>query len=631
MNMNLFNRTFLVVSMLLVAATVVGQTTIGYTNGHLSKNEIVRFGTTEKQGMAFYVDAEKAALLKGASVESFLTYVSTTQIMSGTFFITRELGGTSLCELSFKPSSSREMMYEYKLETPYVLDGEPFYVGHIVEAKTSYKPLSFDLSNNFEAGISWAYKEGEWMDVSQQGFGAPNIQIKLSDAKPFADLMIKPVIPVGYQVAGKAQVFGGQVFNFGTETITSFDLTCKVGNATPVTTQVSGLSLASGKSYDFTLPECMTEESGTLALEVTVSNVNGTDDAEMTDNTAHSSVFFYPAGVEKKILVEVFTGQTCGNCPTGHANLANAMKGIENEFIEVAHHSGYYPDQFTLEESYAFTWLYGTSGTYAPAAMFNRSLINDISTTSVVFASTDAVATRTAVQAFRNTQPYVTLQMYNEFDETTRKGQVIVDVHTYVVPSDSMHTLNVWMVQDGLVAMQASAGASYVHNHVFRGTLNNSAWGQQIHLKEGETRRYTFDYSIPASIAATYGDYAGIASFDAIPADMQLVAFVSDYSGTSPTACNVYNAAKIAVTSNNMAEAAGIGSVGKEPAVRFAYDGVQMRLVGDYQRADFYTTSGTLVTSLDNGHSSFVLPAGFYVVRTVLPSGAVDVQKLLIK
>lgn len=626
--MRYLNKTLLVAVALLAAATMGAQTTIGYTNSELNKNDIVRFGTTEKQGMAFYVDAEKAALLKGASVESFLTYVSTTQVDNGTLFITKELGGAPLYEQSFKPSSSRERMYEYALSTPYVLDGEPFYVGHIVEAATSYKPLSFDLSNNFETGISWAYKEGEWMDVSQMGFGAPNIQIKVSGVGAFTDLMVKPIIPVGYQVAGKAQVFNGQVFNFGSETITSFDLTCKVGSAAPVTTQVSGLSLGSGKTYDFTLPECLTEESGTLALEVTVSNVNGANDAEATDNTARSSVFFYPVGVEKKILVETFTGQTCPNCPTGHTVLANALNGIEDEFIEVAHHAGYYPDQFTLKESYAFTWLYGTSGTYAPAAMFNRSLVNDVSTTSVVFATTDAVATRAAVQAFRNTQPYVDLKMYNEFDKATRSGKVVVDVFTYVVPSDSIHTLNVWMIQDGLVAMQANGGSEYVHNHVFRGTLNNSAWGQQIHLKAGETRRYTFDYTIPETIAADYGDYAGTA-FDAIPANMQLVAFVSDYSGSNPTACNVYNAAKIPVLTDNMADQ--VEDLDVSHLLLFTYDGTQMHIAGDFLQADFYTASGTLVVGLKKGQTSFVLPAGLYVVRALLPSGAVDVQKLLIR
>ena len=612
---------------LMMGGMAMAQTKVGYTNATVNRNDIVRFGTTEKQGMAVYIDAEKAALLKGTTLKKFLTYVSTTQCKNATFFITKELGGTADFQQSFVPTSSRSTMIEYQVSDSYVLDGEPFYFGHTLEAGTNYKPLSFDRSANTEAGISWAYENGEWIDVSAKGYGVPNIQIAVDGLSAFTDLMVRPVQAEGYQVAGKAQVFGGQVFNFGSTKITSFDITCKVGNAAPVVTSVSGISLESGKSYDFTLPEYTTSESGSLNLEVSVSNINGTTDAENTDNTALSQVFFYPEGVEKKILVEVFTGQTCGNCPTGHANLANAMRGIEDEFIEVAHHAGYYPDQFTMEESYSYTWLYATAGTFAPGAMFNRTVIPTISVTSPVFESTSNAYVKTAVQAFRQTQPYVGLKLYNKFDETTRKGTLVVDIETFVVPSESMHTLNVWLVQDGMMAMQASGGTNYVHNHVFRGSLNNNAWGQQILLNPGETERRTFEYEIPATIASTYGDYKGTA-FDAIPKDMQIVAFVSDFSSTSPTSCNVYNAAKIAVLTDNLT---GIEAVGIDKAPLFTFDGSQMHIVGDFIQADFYTTSGTLVASLDKNNSSFVLPTGFYVVRTQLPSGIMDVQKLLIK
>lgn len=625
--MKLWSKSALLVAALMASSVAMAQTIVGYTNGTLNRNDIVRFGSTEKQGMAVYIDAEKAALLKGATLKSFLTYVSTTQVTSGTLFITKELGSTPVYEQSFKPASSRERLTEYEVTNAFILDGEPFYYGYALEVGTSYKPLSFDRSANTEPGISWAYENGQWIDVSEKGYGIPNIQIKLDGVNAITDLMVRPIQAVGYQVAGKPQVFGGQVFNFGSTTITSFDITCKVGNADPVVTTVSGISLGSGKSYDFTLPEYTTSESGTLNLEVSVANVNGAVDAESTDNTAVSNVFFYPEGVEKKVLVEVFTGQTCGNCPTGHANLANAMKGIEDEFIEVAHHAGFYPDQFTMEESYVFTWLYGTSGTYAPAAMFNRTAIPSISTTSPVFASTDGASVRTAVQAFRQTQPYVGLKLYNKIDEATRKGTLIVEVETYVVPSDSMHTLNVWLVQDGLVGMQSGGGSNYVHNHAFRGSLNNSAWGQQILLNVGETVRRTFEYEIPATIASTYGDYKGT-EFEALLKDMQIVAFVSDFSSVSPTACNVYNAAKIDVLTDNLA---GVETVAIDKAPLFTFHGNQMNIVGDFQQMEFYSVSGSLVATLAKGENSLQLPRGIYVVRSLLPSGGISVQKLIVK
>lgn len=626
--MTKWTNMMLLAAILMMGGTAVAQTTVGYTNGTLNRNDIVRFGNTEKQGMAVYVDAEKAALLKGATVKSFLTYVSTTQVERGTLFITRELGGTPLYEQAFKPTSSRERMTEYSLESAYVLDGEPFFFGHTVEVGTSYKPLSFDQSNNTEAGISWAYENGMWIDVSAEGYGVPNIQMKLDGVADFTDLSVRPILAEGYQVAGEPQVFKGQVFNFGNQPITSFDLTCSVGTAEPVVTSVTGVALASGKSYDFTLPAYTTNETGTLDMKVSVSNVNGAADVEETDNSAVSSVFFYPSDIEKKILIEVFTGQACGNCPAGHANLASAIKGIENEFIEVCHHAGYYPDQFTLADSYTYTWLYGNAGTYAPAAMFNRTAVPSISTTSPVFASTDGAAVRTAAQAFRQVQPYVGLKLYNQIDAATRKGTLLVDVETFVVPSDSIHTLNVWLLQDGLVGMQANGGTNYVHNHVFRGTMIGNTWGQQIQLTPGKTVRYSVEYEIPTVVTTNFGDYTGT-EIETVLSDMQIVAFVSDFSSTSPTACNVYNAAKISLMTDNLAQGVEETVAGRAPF--FTFDGSQIHIVGDFLRADIYTASGALATSLKNGEQTFLLPPGLYVVRTLLPGGGTDVQKLIVK
>ena len=93
--MNMWNKNLLLGAALMMSGAAMAQTMVGYTNGTLSRNEISRFGNTEKQGMAVYIDAEKAALLKGATVKSFLTYVSTTRVTSGTFFIRKELGVAS--------------------------------------------------------------------------------------------------------------------------------------------------------------------------------------------------------------------------------------------------------------------------------------------------------------------------------------------------------------------------------------------------------------------------------------------------------------------------------------------------------------------------------------------------------
>lgn len=626
--MKSLNKFILSAALSLMGGAAVAQTTIGYTNGTCNRTKTFRVGNSTTQGMAFYLDAEKALQLKGATLQSFITHVGTNQTTDANFFITKELGNTALYSQAFTPGSALRAK-EFDAATAYVFDGEPCYIGWVMNTPTTYPTLSFDLSRDFSEGTCWAYKDNGWVDVSAAGYGAPNVRIVVEGVTAFADMVAKPLQPEGYQQAGVAQVFNGQVFNYGPETVTSFDITCRLGNAEPIVYSVKDVALKSGETYDYTLPEYLTTESGILDLEVTVSNVNGAEDADATDNAGYTSTYFYPEGVEKKILLEVFTGQACGNCPAGHTALANAMKGIEDEFIEVAHHAGYYPDLFSMKEDWEYTWLYGTSGTYAPGATVNRTAIPAISNESVVFASNTQSYSNAAVQALRGNQPYVGITMYNEFDETSRKGTVVVDVETHIVPSDSIHTLNVWLVQDGLVSMQSGAGSNYVHNHVFRDALTNSAWGLQIPLVQGETVRRSFAYEIPEQYRASY--YADTINYytEAVPANMQLVAFVSDFSGSNPMACNVYNAAKIAVLTDNMAEGIDCGELVATPSV-VTVSGRTVSLPAGCAGAEVYSVTGALIHQAV-GEASFTLPKGLYLIRVRMANGSVEGCKAVVK
>jgi len=152
--------------------------------------------------------------------------------------------------------------------------------------------------------------------------------------------------------------------------------------------------------------------------------------------------------------------------------------------------------------------------------------------------------------------------------------------------------------------------------------------GQQIQLTPGQTVRYSVEYEIPTVVTTNFGDYTGT-EIETVLSDMQIVAFVSDFSSTSPTACNVYNAAKISLMTDNLAQGVEETVAGRAPF--FTFDGSQMHIVGDFLRADIYTASGALAASLKNGEQTFLLPPGLYVVRTLLPGGGTDVQKLIVK
>lgn len=626
--MNISIKSLCLAGLLLAAGAATAQTTLGYTNGTVSRKDGYRFGTSMSQGMCIYLPAEKAALLKGTSLTAVSTALGTSQITDWQLFITKELDGTPIYTQAL--SGAKTKMTEYALTTPYVFDGDPVYIGYTFTTEyTSTSLLLFDQSSNLPEGLSWVLNDEAWTDVSQGGYGAPNIQLTVTGLDNFTDLLAKPVLPTGYIIADSTQVFEGQLFNFGTETVTSFDVTCKIGDGEPVTLNVSGVTLKSGETYDFQLPPYTTSEVGRLGLEVTVSNVNGGVDVTPGDNTATSSVFFYPAGIEKKILIETFTGQACGNCPGGHTSLAKAISGIEENFIEVAHHAGYQPDLFTMAEDADYTWFYGSSSTYAPAAMFNRRPITT-SATSVVFQSNVDSDNKTAAQAFLGAEPYVSLKLYNQYDEETRKGSLILDVHTYVEPSDYQHVFNVFLVQNGIVAYQASASSEYVHNHVFRGTLTGNSTGYAITLNEGETRRYTIPYEIPEFIASDYYGEETTYGFNSDPANMYIVAYVGDYSG-DPMTSWIYNAASIDVLTNNSASAVErVENAATVASLRCGADGL-VYVTGECTAVEVYSLAGALVKRVEAGVASFSLESGIYVARIRKADGTVVAQKLVVK
>lgn len=618
--------------MLLTVSSVVAQTQFSYSNGTVKRKEGFRFGSSTTQGLAIYLPAEKAALLKGAKITGIKSAFGTSQISDLKAFVTTSLGSEPIYSCAI--SGATTSLKEFAFDAPVEITGEAIYVGYTFEVAESYSPLLFDMSIDTRSGLSWAYEDGKWIDVSRMGNGAANIFLVLEGAPEVTDLMIKPVSIAPYLKAGAVIQPTGQIYNLGTTTLTSFTVACYIGEGEVSRLNVENVEIKQGECYDFQFPEVLSNESGNLTMRTVVGNLNGAVlDMDLTDNENVDNVYLYPSDMERKVLIEFFTGQSCPNCPAGHNNLASATQGLEDEFVEVTHHVGYNPDFFSMSESSDYLWFYGGS-TYAPGLMFNRTPIES-GLTSPVFDGTRSTNHKTAVDNLLNTEPYVSVKMYNEFNADTRQGVVTVDVHTYRQPSDEVHALNVHLTQNGIVANQSSGGASYVHNHVFRGSLTG-IWGEEIPLVVGETVRKSYSYSIPDSIFASYYDSSTIKAellpnykFEAVPANMELVAFVCDNTSSRLT-CKVYNAASIGVTS--YVSSVESPSLIDSPSVSFLPVGNGMvQLVGEYSRIEVYSVTGQMKSVVPEGSHSVLLPTGIYVARVVGLNRQTSVSKFVVK
>ena len=616
-------NTMLLAAGLLLPLGATAQTYLGYVDDDvtIAKNGGIGFSTSEATyGEAIHVSAAKAASLKGKTISGVRTMLSTSKVHDMKIFLTKQLGGEVVAEASVSlPSRYRAGNYvDFNFSSPVELDGSEFYIGYqlTLDEANGGKPCLYDNSTDFAEGTSWAYADGSWIDVSRKGYGAPALKFIVNSADATADVVVKPFDTSNFYKASQNYQIAGQLFNFGATPITSVTFTTQMGDDAPVSHELTGLNIQPNTSYNFSIDNVQPANVGVMNLNVNVSSVNGAADADLSDNAQASSIYVYPSDMKKHILIEKFTGQACGNCPRGDVEINSAIKGREDEFVVVAHHtymSNGAGDAFAVNESFTLgSWFFNSNSSYAPAAMVNRAPYAS-GVSSVVFGSGNglSVGLTPGIALQDKTEPYISVGLNNSFDETTRKGKVDVVVHTYHLPtvaSETLkHTLNLYLTQDGIVAYQSGGGSSYTHSHALR-TCITGTWGDVIDLNEGETLTKTYEYEIPEQIESTYSG----GKLDAVPANMNLVAFVSDITD-SPLTCVVYNCNTLPVTTNGTTAGIAQTAVATDSAHAFV-NGSQLSVSGAYNKAEVYDLSGKQVSVL-TGAGTVQLSKGVYVVR----------------
>gem|GEM_PF-272483 len=535
--------------LLLVPTCVMAQSTIGYTNETASRNNIFRYTSNTDQRLAMRLSVDKLKALKGQTIKAIRMAFGSKNATGGqaTIFLTKALDATPLCQETVTISSTNKLT-EFTLSKPYTITGEEqeLFVGCSLEIAANYGPFSSDFSQDIK-GVFFAYGNGGWNDIYGMGYGCPNIEIVTSETVSLTDVCLKPFSEDGYVKVGTPLSYKLQIQNFGTTEINSLDAVVRVGNGEEKRLSLTGLTIAPRKTYDLTVEGIQASTSGQQDISVSLTQLNGKADEEQSDNIRTASAYFYPADMQRNVLVEVFTGQTCTNCPSAHTALASAITQTpEVHVVEIAHHAGFVTDIFSMKEDWTLTGLYNNS-TYAPAVMFNRTAFGEASTPVGECGSASTV--RGQLKRADEEHPYVSINLNSQYDETTREVKLTCQFYTHEqMPGDDLR-YSIWLVQDSLVAKQNGASADYVHNAVSRGTLTGSAWGEKASFIPGETLTVEKTFTLPSIIHSTsYEKEDGKNAIPTVLKDMKLVVFVHQQSGNDVNACRVFNCAEVEVS-----------------------------------------------------------------------------------
>ncbi|HPD65539.1 MAG TPA: T9SS type A sorting domain-containing protein [Bacteroidia bacterium] len=146
----------------------------------------------------------------------------------------------------------------------------------------------------------------------------------------------------------------GTLFNYGSATITSFDINYSINNGTPVTATINSVNIKFGDQYSFSHPTKWNPgTSGVYSVKVWASNLNGNADENTTNDSKTKSIEVVDNMAQRIPLLEVFTSSTCPPCNPGNANIKTVMNNYNRNQYTMVKYQQYYPGNgdpyFTME------------------------------------------------------------------------------------------------------------------------------------------------------------------------------------------------------------------------------------------------------------------------------------------
>lgn len=206
----------------------------------------------------------------------------------------------------------------------------------------------------------------------------------------------------------------------------------------------------------------------------------------------------------RRILVEDYTGHTCGNCPSA-ALVAQNLKDVYcDQVIIMGVHAGFfakiksgpkYTTDFTNEDSQEYDVTFGNSIAGNPNGMINRTELNG----SKIIQPANW---ETALLNLKDLLADVSLDVTSTYDGISNSIDVEVDA-TFFNTLDGSYSIVVSFVEDNIVDWQKDYTKpsdeedieDYQHKHVYRGNINGT-WGDVIDRNlTVEDTEHTFTYT----------------------------------------------------------------------------------------------------------------------------------------
>ncbi len=196
---------------------------------------------------------------------------------------------------------------------------------HIVDQRSNGFAGTAKVSAGVQVNSGSAFSVATSPDLEPlAGFDATPIDNSyytfIPGTQPAFDLAVTEITTSPYLSQGNVTITG-TITNYGTTTITSMDLNYKIDGGAAVTSNLTGLNIASSTTYSFSHPTPWNAVIGNHTIQAYASNLNnGNVDANPGDDALTKTVAVMSELVTRLPLFEIFTSSTCGPCAPGNTN-----------------------------------------------------------------------------------------------------------------------------------------------------------------------------------------------------------------------------------------------------------------------------------------------------------------------
>jgi len=326
-----------------------------------------------------------------------------------------------------------------------------------------------------------------------------NSKAELSDI----DFSITDVEFPNYLYKDSTAILRGSFENKGVKPIESIDITYQVGdNGYVETYTLDNIHVETGDELEFhhNIPVTLSN-AGEYTLTVLLTNPNGIADTTRT-NSINFAVIDKSNEYIRKVLVEEFSTEKCPNCPAVGRYLSGIVKANENVIL-MTHHTGYYFDDYTIDESVELKVFYNGS-TWAPAAMMDRhyngkenDYTNKVNPGPVFWPGNPYGGRR--IDDRLSQLSYVDVNIDGVYNDDTRELTVNIN-GVFRNDINDQVGLSVWIIEDGIISdQQAGAlGSDYEHHGVARAVLSET-FGDTIKTStiSGQSYSANYQYTLP--------------------------------------------------------------------------------------------------------------------------------------